>query len=313
MARRIRRRQPDFPPLSQSPFVSIIIVTWQTGGRFIESCLNALHRLEYPDFETIIVDNHSNDQTGEVLRELARNEQLIFNSTNRGFGGGCNDGIRKARGEVLVFLNVDTEVEPDWLAEIVRPLTENHRAAITGCKTYYPGGERIQHAGGVLFPNGETRHIGYNEKDQGQYDQLREVDFVTGAAIAIRRDFLELCGGGFDEDFFPAYYEDADLCYRAKLMGYQVLIAPAARLIHHESPVLENTGEQYQRLCYRARMIFCWKNYRLRDWAFEWLPHEAAWIFSRSSKGFRKKQLRAYLDLLLFLRGRRLEPDPPGK
>ena len=312
MARRIRRRHPDFHALSSpTPPVSIIIVTYNTGGRFVEACLDAVRRLDYPDYETTIVDNGSADGTREALERCVHDETVILNEKNRGFAGACNDGIARARGELIVLLNFDTEVEPSWLRELVRPIADDARTAITGCKMLFPGGRMIQHAGGILHHNGMTRHWGYQEEDRGQYDEERDVNYVTGAGMAIRREFLEMCGGGLDADYFPAYCEELDLCYRAHLMEYRVVYAPRAVLVHHESPVLGNQSPLFQRLSYRGRMLFCLKNYRLRDWLFRFIPFEIGWLRAPYSKGFRRKQIRAYLDGLMFLLGHRYTPDDP--
>ncbi|HUT23773.1 MAG TPA: glycosyltransferase, partial [Sumerlaeia bacterium] len=147
--------------------------------------------------------------------------------------------------------------------------------------------------------------IGYQEKDEGQYEEERDVDYVTGAGLAVRREFLDLCGGGLDEGYFPAYCEEVDLCYRARLMGYRVVYAPRAVLVHHESAVLENQSPLFQRLDYRNRVLFCLKNYRLREWLFDFLPYEIDWLRAPWSKGLRKKQLRAYFDALRLLMGHR--------
>ena len=154
---------------------------------------------------------------------------------------------------------MDTVVEKDWLTNLFKPFEQNPRAAITGCKMYYPESKKIQHAGGILHPNGMTEHIGYGKEDDGEYDQTVEVDFVTGASFAARKEFLDLCGGGFDEAYFPAYYEETDLCYRAKLMGYQTLFVHDAILTHFESPLLDNASDRFHRICYRSRIIFVGK------------------------------------------------------
>ena len=133
MTRRIRRRQPDLPPFSSpAPPVSIVIVTYRTQGRFIEKCLAALRRQDYPDYEVIVVDNASADETRETLERCRQDETIVLNDQNRGFGGGCNDGIARARGEIIVLLNFDTEVAEDWLSELVAPLVRERRVAVLG-------------------------------------------------------------------------------------------------------------------------------------------------------------------------------------
>ena len=316
MSKRIRTRQPDFPPFQSAPpsalpSASIILVTYTGAARYLEKCLESLRRLDYPQYEVIVVDNCGADNTREVLRRCRRDEIMVLNDKNMGFAGGCNIGIARARHEAIVLLNFDTEVRPDWLAELVRPMIRDPRAAITGCKMHYPGGRIIQHAGGKINGNGMVEHLGFKQEDAGQFDEEKDVDYVTGAGMAIRREFLELCGGGMDEDYFPAYYEELDLCYRAHLMSYRVVFAPKSVLVHHESPVLSWQSEAFQRLHYRARMLFCIKNYRLRDWLLRFIPYEIGWLRAPWSRGKRKKQIRAYLDALDYLMGRRYSPDKP--
>ena len=94
-------------------------------------------------------------------------------------------------------------------------------------------------------------------------------------------------------------------------MGYRVVYAPKALLVHHESAVVENQSPLFQRLCFRGRIIFCLKNYRLRDWIFGFIPAEISWLRAPYSKGFRRRQLRAYLDGLKFLFGHRYTPEKP--
>jgi O-antigen biosynthesis protein len=312
MSRPIRTRQPDFPPFrSDPPSVSIVIVTYTGAAKYLERCLDAVRRLDYPARQVIIVDNPGSDDTREVIARCRRDETVILNDRNLGFAGGCNVGIAAAHGEVIVLLNADTEVAPDWLAELVRPMKRDARAAITGCKMYYPGTRMIQHAGGVIYGNGMVEHLGYQREDNGEFDEEKDVDYVTGAGMAIRRELLDLCGGGLDEDYYPAYYEELDLCHRAHLMGYRVVYAPRSLLVHHESPTVKNQSETFKRLLFRGRLLFCIKHYRLRDWLFRFIPYEIRWLRAPWSKGVRKKQIRAYLDALDYLRGKRYSADNP--
>jgi len=306
------KRQVDFASFHADwPAVSIVILVYKTD-RFIGECLSSLRALDYPGAcEVIVVDN---DEERFPLRETLeghlRGETLVVNARNRGFAGGCNDGVARSGGEVVVFLNDDTRVRPDWLTEIVRPLRRDPRVAVVGCKMYFPGTRVLQHAGGILHANGMTQHIGYEEEDTGQYDEERDMPFLTGAGLAVRRAFLDLCGGGLDEDYYPAYCEELDLCFRARRMGYRVLYAPRATMEHHESPGLENQSPIFQRLVNRGRIIFCLKNYGPRDW-LGFARYEWHWLRAPWSKGRRKKQLRAYLDGLLFLLGKRYSAERP--
>lgn len=310
MAKRVRIHQPDFPPLGLHPRASIIIVTYNLRGKYLAECLAALRNLDYLDYEVIAVDNHSDDDTPSLLQKLCTIEKVILNQENRGFGGGCNDGAREASGQILVFLNADTVVHPNWLKELVTPFTCDTRTAITGCKMYFPGGQILQHAGGILHGNGMTEHRGYCTEDNGSFDDAQDVDYVTGAGMAVRREYFDLCGG-FDEDYFPAYCEELDICYRAHLMDYRVIYCPKAILVHHESPLVKNQSPLFQRLMFRGRILFCIKNYRWSDWIVRFLPCEIRWLRMPASKGYRKKQIRAYADGIRYLMGQRLSPQSP--
>lgn len=297
-------RGPDFPPFrAEWPSVSIVIVTYHGAGRFISRCLESVQSLDYPDFEVIVVDNASNDATRGALRDAVRGETVVWNSRNRGFAGGCNDGIARARGEVAVLLNYDTVVQPDWLRELVRPMTRDPRIAVTGCKMVFPGSCVMQHAGGLVHPNGMTQHLGYLEEDCGQHDAERDVAYVTGAGLAVRRALLERCGGGLDEDFYPAYCEEVDLCRKARRMGYRVVVAPRSVLEHYESPVRTDASPAFLRMITRARMVYCLKNLTLCEWLFGFLPFETRWMLGAGARGHRLVQLRGYLDGLLYLLG----------
>ena len=306
-------RGDDFPPLrAEWPSVSIVIVTYHGAERFLANCFASLRALDYPDFEVIIVDNASNDATRHALRDAVRGETVVWNPSNRGFAGGCNDGIARARGEVVVLLNCDTVVQPEWLREIVRPMTRDPRIAITGCKKLYPGSCVIQHAGGIVYPNGMTEHLGCPEEDRGQHDAERDVAYVTGAGLAVRRALLERCGGGLDEDFYPLYSEELDLCRRARRMGYRVVYAPRSVLEHYESPLRTDASPRFQRIITRSRMIYCLKNLTLCEWLFGFLPFETRWMLGPHARGYRLVQLRAYWDGLLFLLGVRWRPMRPN-
>jgi GT2 family glycosyltransferase len=281
------------------PGVSVIILTYNSAP-FIARCLESLSWQSYPSsFQIIVVDNHSTDDTIERIQQGQFNPIVIRNATNRGCAGGNNDGWHRSDGEILVFLNPDTEARPDWLKSLVAPFAHDPAVAITGCKIYYPNSHTLQHAGGILYPNAMSDHYGNQQEDTGQYDTEREVDYVTGAAFAVRRSFLEAVGG-FDEDYSPAYYEETDLCYKARKRGLKVLYVPSAVIHHHESPALRRYSPAFYRTYYRSRIRFLLKNYSLHDWLVRFLPFELKWFFVPESRGTRLIQFWAYLEGLKF-------------
>ena len=287
----------------QKPLVSIVILTWNSG-EFIANCLEALHWQTYPNIEIIVVDNASRDDTLERLEAAPYRSivaRVIKNEKNLGCAGGNNVGWRACKGEIVVFLNPDTFACKTWLEEIVKALSGDSKAAVAGCKIYYPNSHVIQHAGGILYPNGMADHLGKGIEDKGQFDELRGVDYVTGAALAVKRSFLDTVGG-FDEDYYPAYYEETDLCYKARKKGWKVLYVPGAIVYHYESAGLERLSPRFYALFYKMRMRFVVKNYSLKELLTRFLPFEIKWMLSEpNAVGFRLRQLRAYWQGLKFL------------
>jgi GT2 family glycosyltransferase len=293
------------------PLVSVVVLTYNSAD-FILLCLEALELQTYENREVIVVDNASSDGTLRVVEESAYNPKVVRSERNLGCAGGNNLGWRAAKGEIIVFLNPDAVPRKEWLENLVAPFLSRSDVVITGSKLYYPNSHRIQHAGGILYPNAMCDHFGNGELDHGQYDTQQEVDYVTGAAIAVRRDFLQALGG-LDEDYFPAYYEETDLCFRARRKGFKVLYVPTAVVYHYESPILKKLSRGFYRTFYRSRIRFLMKNYSLRDWLFRFLPFEVKWfLFVPEARGTRLIQFWAYWQGIAFIFRKLFSPRRAG-
>ena len=278
---------------------SVIVLSWN-GKEYLPACLDAVLSQDYSDFEVIVVDNGSTDGSSELVRERYPEVRLLENDRNLGFAGGNNVGLRAANGDVLVLLNQDTQAEAGWLAALVSAI-EAPDVGIVGSKALYPNGT-IQHAGGfVCGPRAETGHLGRgDEDDRRDSSEYRDVDFVTGAALAISRPVLSRIGL-LDEGFYPAYYEDVDWCYRARAAGYRVLYTPEARLIHLETPKARRENHEHKFALHGGRLRFVFKHWllsRLRD---EFIPAEAAWLGNLGRTVELMSARRAYLGTLLDL------------
>lgn len=215
-----------------------VIIPVYNGERFLPACLAALAaeqaRTPALAVEIVAVDNASPDGAAQLIEQRYPHVRLLRNATNLGFAGGCNQGLAAATGDLLVLLNQDATVQPGWLAALVQALAQPE-VGMVGCKILYPDGQTLQHAGGYLeWPLALGRHYGYGERDQGQWDTPRAVEFVTGAALALRRSVYAQIGP-LDAAFFPSYFEDVDWCLRAQAAGYTVLYAPQAVVQHVES------------------------------------------------------------------------------
>lgn len=260
--------------MPSTPFFSIVIVSLNGGG-VIGRALDSLRDLDYEDYEVIVVDNGSTDNLAEVVLEDYPEARLIRSPVNLGFAGGNNLGLRQAQGDILVLLNDDTEVRPEWLKAWALAADENPKWGILGCKLLYPGGRTIQHAGGVVAPNGNTTHLGYEEEDRGQFDETASCDYVTGAAMAIRREAFQRIGP-LDEKYFPIYFEETDYCFQARRAGFDVLYVPGAVVIHHESRTQGRGSFRFMVRYTRCRMRFlvkCFSGRELRQAAW----HELKW------------------------------------
>ncbi len=288
------------------PEVSVVVLTLNSR-EYILRCLDSLKWQTHKSFETIVVDNASSDSTADLVATGEYKVRLIRTDRNLGCAGGNNVGWRSAMGKIVVFLNPDVVVTPDWLVNLTRGLATTSNAVIAGCKMYYPNSRIIQHAGGILHPNAMCEHYGNSEPDNGQYDEVREVDFVTGAAFAVYRWFLEKMNG-FDEDYFPAYYEETDLCWRAYKEGYKVVYIPDAVLFHYESSILKKLSPRFYRTFYRSRILFLIKNYSFKEWVGRFLPFEIRWFIKEpKARGQRLKQFRAYGEGIAFIIGKFLK------
>ncbi|MGB0385256.1 MAG: glycosyltransferase family 2 protein [Ardenticatenaceae bacterium] len=280
--------------------VSVIIPAWN-GHEHLESCLSALLRQSYSPLEVIVVDNASSDGSADLVEKKFPAVRLIRNAKNLGFGGGCNTGLRAAEGKILILLNQDTIVEPEWTGALVEVFEADPTIGIAGGKAFYPDGT-IQHAGGYVDKHGVGHHYGYRKPDNGQFDQIRDVDFVTGATLAISRQAFERIGE-LDDGFRPAYFEDVDWCYRARHAGFRTVYVPEARLIHQEESKAGDESDEGKYLMQRNRIRFVLKQWPIARLREEFLPTEQEWLRVLRAQGHRLVNVieRAYLFHLLHL------------
>jgi len=210
--------------------LSVIIVNWN-GKHLLEDCLGSLRRQTFRYFETILVDNGSSDGSCEYVRSQFPEVQLISLEENRGFAGGNICGYERAKGELIVLLNNDTEVHPQWLQELQQASQRFPNAGSFACKMlYFDDRQRIENCGFNLGIAGTTVELGRGERDGPEWTHSREVFGACGGAVAYRRSMLEHIGF-LDPDFFMVY-EDVDLSFRAQLHGYACQYVPTAIVFH---------------------------------------------------------------------------------
>ncbi len=210
------------------PKVSIIILSYN-NLKHTKACLySILNYSNYPNLELIIVDNGSQDETPDFLKEFKEknsNVGLILNQTNKGFAGGCNQGIDAATGDYIIFLNNDTIVTPDWVSGLIKPL-KNKSVGLVGPLTNF-------------MWNHQEVDISYRSVDSmlkkaaqiTSKGKVREEDDIAFFCVAARKELIEKIGG-LDERFGIGMFEDDDYCLRVKKAGYKIVVTEDV-FIHH--------------------------------------------------------------------------------
>jgi GT2 family glycosyltransferase len=230
---------------NKEPLVSIIILNYN-GMKFVDKCLTSVLNTKYHNFEVIFVDNASTDGSLEyVKKRFGRNRHLKFviNEKNYGFAKGNNIGVRHAKGEYVVFLNVDTEVDSHWLTELVKVMSSDASIGAAQSKLLTMNDrKRIDACGLMLTPYGFFAERGSGEVDRGQCDSAVEIFAAKGAAMAVKREVLEKVGP-FDEDYF-IFAEEVDLCWRIWLAGYRVVLVPKSIVFHFGAGIVKTIWPQ---------------------------------------------------------------------
>ncbi|MEO7911368.1 MAG: glycosyltransferase family 2 protein [Roseiflexaceae bacterium] len=246
------------------PIASIIIVSYNSAAQ-IGACLRALQqqRCDF-EYELVVVDNASRDESRAIVADFPA-ARLITVDQNLGFAGGVNRGVTAARGRVIALLNPDAEPAPDWLQQLITVL-DDPQIGVVGSKVIGPDG-RIQSLGSELqMPVMLSNHHNAGEHDASQDRQIADVWAVHGAAMAFTQPLWQVLDG-FDEGFFPAYWEESDFCERARRAGKRVVVAPQATVQHHEASA---TGK------YSPEFYFYYHRNRLR-YAAKWLDWDTLW------------------------------------
>ena len=209
------------------PLVVVIVLNWN-GRDLTLDCLDSLLAVQTraAAMSVLVVDNASNDDSVEATRARYGDAvEILVTPENLGFAGGNNAGIEHAlaRGaDYVLLLNNDTLVAPDLIDHLLAPFALDAATGVTDPMIYYAEPrDQIWFAGGEISPaRGIARHIGIRERDRGQYDAPRDVDYVTGCALMTSRVLIDRIGSL--DPGYRAYFEDADFCTRARRAGYSL-------------------------------------------------------------------------------------------
>jgi len=244
-----------------TPRVSIIVPVFNQI-KFTLECLKSLSQAQSEaTYEIIVADDCSTDETSQILART-RGVKVKRQVENVGFLLNVNSCVAEARGEIVLILNNDVQVSDGWLDPLLVAL-EDPGVGLVAPKLLFPNG-RLQEAGARVNVDGSSRMIGvFDDPDLPRYNYARDVDYVSGACIALRRDdFLAL--GGFSLEYAPAYYEDCDLCLRLRQSGKRIRYEPASVVYHHLSVTSNATSKVYkaqQILRNKQKLVERWQDF----------------------------------------------------
>ena len=208
--------------MEKIPLVSIIIVNYN-GKTHLEECLSSLEKIDYKNYEIILVDNNSTDTSVEYVKNTYPSITIIKLNRNYGFAEPNNIGAKNAKGDYLLFLNNDTTVNPNFISEMVNVLEQDPQIAICQSLLLKPNGE-VDSSGDFV----DTLGRAYSSKNKE--NEVKKILSARGASMMVRKDsFWDL--GGFDKRFF-ASFEDVDLGWRAWIWGYKIVLVPNSIVYH---------------------------------------------------------------------------------
>ena len=242
----------------------MLVLNWNRK-KFIDPFLKRFLLQSYPQdcLELLFVDNASSDGSADYIKEEyghLKNLRIVQNDKNYGYAEGNNRGFHQARGQYVLVCNNDLELHKDLVKEMVA-VAQSKKAAAVNPKIMFlnkPG--IINNAGSRLEPKSSwpVYDIGINEKDEGQYDQIREITALCGACVLFSRSFLKTVGL-FDGKFFM-YFEDGDLSWRGQRGGYKYYFAPKAITYHVHTGSSKEGSPLFNHFVGRNRILILTKN-----------------------------------------------------
>lgn len=221
----------EFPKFKKVK-VSIVIPVYNQFSYTYGCLVSILKNAGDVPYEVIIGDDCSTDETKDILA-CVKNIKVARTKENSRFVLNNNNAAKYAKGEYIYFLNNDTNVQPNFLSSLVETIESDSSIGMVGSKLVYPNG-MLQEAGGILWRDGSAWNYGYkSDANASEYNYRKEADYISGAAIMIKRSLWEEIGG-FDTRFVPAYCEDSDLAFEVRKHGYKVVYDPFSAVVHYE-------------------------------------------------------------------------------
>lgn len=244
---------------------AVVILNWN-GREFLRKFLPSVIENSHPYAEVIVADNASTDSSIEFLQDNFPEVRIITNRTNGGFAKGYNDALAEVEADYYILLNSDIEVTPNWIEPVISMMEKDRNIAACQPKLRsWHEKEKFEYAGaagGFIdeygYPFCRGRIFQHIETDNGQYDDVKEIFWATGACLFVRAELYHKFGG-FDEDFF-AHMEEIDFCWRLKNGGYKIMYCPESTVYHVGGGTLPKKSSQKTYLNFRNNISLLYKN-----------------------------------------------------
>lgn len=245
--------------------IAIVILNWN-GQQLLEQFLPSIVRFSSELAEIYVADNASSDGSIQFVKEYFPSIQIIENATNGGYAKGYNDALQSIKADIYCLINSDVEVTSDWLNPVLNVFKSEENTAIIQPKILdYKNKELFEYAGaggGFIdlygYPYCRGRLFNYLEKDEGQFDDVADIFWASGACFFIRSEVYHQLNG-FDEDYF-AHQEEVDLCWRTQNEGYKIKYVGTSTVYHVGGATLQETNPHKTFLNFRNSLLNVIKN-----------------------------------------------------
>lgn len=256
--------------MALSPSVAVVILNWN-GRNFLEKFLPSVIESSYGNLSVIVADNASTDDSVSLLQKDYPGIKIILNTSNEGFAKGYNTAMKQVTADYFVLLNSDVEVTKGWIEPIISLMESDQKIAACQPKILsFENKNKFEYAGAsggwidkFGYPFSRGRVFDFCENDEGQYDDISEIFWASGAAFFVRSSvYQEL--NGFDESFF-AHQEEIDLCWRIKRAGYKIFVVPTSIVYHVGGGTLPMGSGKKVFLNFRNNLVMLAKNLPLSE------------------------------------------------
>ena len=277
--------------------ISIVILNYN-AGELLEKCISSILKSNYKNFEIILVDNASKDESHKECKNKFPKIKLIENRENLGYCEGNNIGLRQVDGEYCIILNPDTEVEPNWINEFLKEY-KNHGEGLYQPKLLATSNKtRINSGGNMMNIFGFGYSLGKGKEDSEEFDKFKLINYASGACLFTSKKILDKIG--FFDPFLFAYHDDLELGWRAAELGIKSFYAPSVIVYHSESFSFKWSPKKFYLL--ERNRWYCILTHYSKSTFYKILPGlvivEIMILFYFLSKGMIKEKIRATKDII---------------